>query len=552
MKLIYSLGAAALAALLLPLQACEDLDTAPEGSTVTADQKSDIHNSLPARAQASVDGMFLAMSRLFGIASVHADFGYGTIMLMTDSNGEDMVSSDVSYNHFRASLNWLDRPVTTNAVRYVWNNLYSYIFNANGLLVSIDPQTTQPDLLFSRGQALALRGFSYFQLAQLLQFNIVGHEEAPCVPIVTEANTTEYGVDGGRRATVRQVYGQVRADLDEAIRSLSRAAEAGVGRNGKNQVSLGVAYGLRARVNLVARQWAEAAADAQAAIAASKDLAPASIADLSAPTFVDIGEANWMWGIDINETDDVATGLVNFPSHICSLSYGYTIMRNSMRISLKLFATIPETDVRRGQWLVEGQRAFHLTADGDTVDHLTTAMRDYAASRNYSATVNVKFGPYNGVVGTSTKASDIPLMRIEEMYLILAEAQLKGGNEGLARTTLTNFVKTYRDPAYAVPVGRDLHQEIWRQRRVEFWGEGISWFDIMRLGMGIDRRNAGFEDTRVYRFEGTDTRLLWQIPQSEINNNNALTTADYNPIAPDPVAVADNATASIWDETIPF
>lgn len=552
MKLIYALGAAALAALLLPLQACEDLDTAPEGGVVTADQKSGIHNSLPARAQASVDGMFLAMSRLFGIASHHADFGYGTIMLMTDSNGEDMVSSDVGYNHFRSNLNWLDRSVTTNQVRYVWNNLYSYIFNANGLLASIDPQTTQADLLFSRAQALALRGFSYFQLAQLLQFNIVGHEDAPCVPIVTESNTTQYGIDGGPRATVRQVYEQVRADLDEAIALLSRAAGGGVGRNGKNQVSLGVAYGLRARVNLVARQWAQAADDAQAAIAASADLAPASVADLSAPAFVDIEESNWMWGIDINETDGVAVGFVNFPSHICSLSYGYTTMRNSMRISQKLFATVPETDVRRGWWLVENQRAFHLTADGDTVDHLTAAMRNYAARYNYSATVNVKFGPYNGVVGTSTKASDIPLMRIEEMHLILAEAQLMGGNESLARATLTNFVKTYRDPSYAVPEGRDLHQEIWRQRRVEFWGEGIGWFDVMRFGVGIDRRNAGFEDTRVYRFDGADTRLLWQIPQSEINNNNALTTADYNPIAPDPVAVTDNSTSSIWDEMIPF
>lgn len=549
MKFLYAIGAAAL---LLPLQACEDLDTAPEGSTVTADQKSGIHNSLPARAQASVDGMFMAMSRLFAISTSHSDFGYGTIMLMTDSNGEDMVSSDVGYNHFRASLNWLDRPVTTNAVRYVWNNLYSYIFNANGLLASIDPQTAQADLLFSRAQALALRGFSYFQLAQLLQFNIVGNEDAPCVPIVTEANTTRYGIDGGPRASVRQVYEQVRADLDEAIRSLSLAEGDGVVRNGKNQVSLGVAYGLRARVNLVARQWAQAAADAQAAIAASSDIAPATVDDLSAPGFDDIGASNWMWGIDITETDDLASGLVNFPSHICSLSYGYTTMRNSMRISRKLFATIPETDVRRGWWLVEGQRAFHLTADGDTVDHLTAAMRRYAARHNYSATVNVKFGPYNGVVGTSTKANDIPLMRIEELHLILAEAQLMGGDEGLARTTLANFVKTYRDPAYAVPDGRDLHQEIWRQRRVEFWGEGIGWFDVMRFGVGIDRRNAGFEDTRVYRFEGADTRLLWQIPQSEINNNNALTTAEYNPIAPDPVAVTDNTTSSIWDETIPF
>lgn len=547
---IYALAAA----LLLPLAACEDLDTEPQGSTVTANRKRDIQERLPVRASASVDGMFMAMYRLYAIgANVHSDFGYPTIMLMTDANGEDLVSTDVGYNWFRTNLNWLDRSVTSTQVRYVWNNLYSYVFNSNGLLASVDAQTAEADLLFARAQAFALRGFAYFQLAQLLQFNIVGHEDSPCVPIVTEANADQYAYDGGRRATVRQVYEQVRADIDEAIRLLALVEGQGYERDGKHQVSLGVAYGLRARVNLASRQWADAAADARAAIEASPDLAPAAIADLSAPGFADIEDSNWMWGLDANETDDYVAGLVNFPSHMGSLNYGYAIMRNGMRVSAKLFATIPQTDVRRGWWLVGGGRqAFHLTASGDTVDHLTAAMKRYAARRDYTDMVNVKFGPYNGVVGTTTKANDIPLMRIEEMHLILAEAQLRGGDEGQARTTLTDFVKTYRDPEYAVPEGRDLRQEIWRQRRVEFWGEGMSWFDIMRLGMGVDRRNAGFEDTRVYRFEGTDARLLWQVPQSEINNNNALTTADHNPISPEPEAVTDNATATIWDATMPF
>ena len=38
----------------------------------------------------------------------------------------------------------------------------------------------------------------------------------------------------------------------------------------------------------------------------------------------------------------------------------------------------------------------------------------------------MKYGPYKGVMAQSTNASDIPLMRVEEMYLILAEAQAMG------------------------------------------------------------------------------------------------------------------------------
>lgn len=45
---IYALAAA----LLLPLAACEDLDTEPQGSTVTANRKRDIQERLPVRASA--------------------------------------------------------------------------------------------------------------------------------------------------------------------------------------------------------------------------------------------------------------------------------------------------------------------------------------------------------------------------------------------------------------------------------------------------------------------------------------------------------------------
>ena len=64
----------------------------------------------------------------------------------------------------------------------------------------------------------------------------------------------------------------------------------------------------------------------------------------------------------------------------------------------------------------------------------------------------MKFGPYNNVVGQSTNANDIPLMRIEEMYLIKAEAEAMGGNPSAGKSTLNDFVKTYRDPEYTLPL----------------------------------------------------------------------------------------------------
>ena len=74
-------------------------------------------------------------------------------------------------------------------------------------------------------------------------------------------------------------------------------------------------------------------------------------------------------------------------------------------------------------------------------------------------------------------------MRVEEMYLIKAEGEAMSGATAAAKQTLNNFVRTYRDPAYAslATDAKGIQDEIWMQRRVELWGEGLSYFDIMRL-----------------------------------------------------------------------
>lgn len=74
-------------------------------------------------------------------------------------------------------------------------------------------------------------------------------------------------------------------------------------------------------------------------------------------------------------------------------------------------------------------------------------------------------------------------MRVEEMYLIKAEAEAMGGNLSGGKSTLENFVRTYRDPSFTSKANsaQDFQDEVWLQRRMELWGEGFSLFDILRL-----------------------------------------------------------------------
>lgn len=93
----------------------------------------------------------------------------------------------------------------------------------------------------------------------------------------------------------------------------------------------------------------------------------------------------------------------------------------------------------------------------------------------------IKFRPKNGEMNDYTigAAVDYPLMRIEEMYLIEAEAI--GMSQGLAAgiSKLEDFVNTFR---YNTSVGsytckvndlKEFQKKVVEQKRIEFWGEGI-------------------------------------------------------------------------------
>ena len=538
MKLKYFLFAALATS---AFTACEDMDTAPEGATLTEDQKVEIGTAKPERAEAGVRGIFsqfnVYMPNYDAIGSRHNDFGYSSIMMFTDANTEDVVSGDNGYNWAGNSLTYDDRVYTSRESQIVWNDYYKIIFSANTVLGSLTADSEDPLTQYYLGQALAARGFCYLELAQLYQFTYKGHENAPCVPLITDQNSEQAATEGAPRATVEAVYAQVNADLTKAIEVLTKSQQAGQKRPDRRYVDLAVAYGLRARMNLAMQNWSAAAADAQAAID-NTDARPATIAEVSAPTFMNANEPNWMWGIYIAETDDVvSSGIVNWISHCGTLNYGYGQYSGGRKISKKLWNSIPDTDIRKGWWSDDKGICANISDEWNAYLQATFKATDKQKAAGIVATpyLSCKFAPYQNVLNNDINANDIPLMRVEEMYLILAEAQAMDGKDG--KTTLEQFIRSYRDPAYTCT--GDVQAEVYRQKRIELWGEGRIWFDLMRLNKGIDRRGAGYEPNCVLKIDANDPNLLWRLPQTEITGNTALTDADNNKNAPVPTAVED-------------
>lgn len=507
---------------------CVDMDTYPEGDITTPDQKEDVIESQPQKVEAGVNAVFTEFSTYMKVLpdlGRHNDIGYPAVMLFTDHNGADMVSADNGYNWMGNNMAFDDRIFTSNEAQITWGTIYGQIYAANNVLKVAGVEVDDPTLQYYVAQALATRAFDYWVLAQLYQFNYATHQSDPCVPIITETNAETASIEGCKRSTVEETYTQILSDISKAIEYLDNST---MKRKNNRYISKEVAYGIRARVNLTMQNWTAAAEDAKKAIAGSN--APYSIDAVSKPAFNAASE--WMWGIMVAETDAVVTsGIVNWPSHMGSLNYGYCWFGGGRQINKILWNEIPETDVRKGWWIDEDLKSKNLNEDQAALIEVY-----------YGPYTQVKFAPYKNEIETSTNANDIPLMRVEEMYLIQAEAEAMSGNTGAAKATLESFVQTYRNPQYVCkatsPEG--IQEEVYFQRRIELWGEGMSWFDVMRLNKGVDRRGAGYPDpTSVFNIPAGDPILLWRLPEKEIQANPLLEDSDNNEVTALPTPVAD-------------
>lgn len=505
------------------LTACDDInEIQPAGSGLTQEQVNQIYEELPVRAEATFSGMFTMMGKpdaTFGDDRAD-DFGFIAACISQDAEGPDLTAPNSGYNWFSTCGEYSSRnPDYANPkLRYAMP--YNQIKVANDIIKSYG-ERTDADAINHLAQCRAIRAYDYLALAPYYQYKYVGNEDKPCVPLVT-TETTDFA--NNPRATVKEVYELILEDLNYAVENLT------VERDNKARINKTVALGLRARAYMNMEKWAEAAADATEALAlcAQEGLAPASISDLAKPSFYDINESNWVWGFDMTENlaDKSYATCSSWLSSFSSNGYAPVVQVYACCNNL-LYAKISDTDVRKGWWVDENLHSPLLSGiswNGVSGDAISTLAID-DQKMEFLPYTNVKFGC--PIIGTDKNDSDYPFMRVEELILIKAEGLAKSGNEGEAKTVLSDFVKNYRDPNYSLASSpRTLADEIWFQRRVELWGEGFAMSDIMRLGKPVVRFHEG-EDSNVadaFRFniDPKDPWLLLRFCTSETNTNASI------------------------------
>lgn len=483
----------------------DDFFDSESGEVITSGQMDDVD------AAAGLNGMYAFLYKFDtmgnGDDAQHYDYGFHHILLASDLFGQDMIqySSKYGWYYGEYKFNATSRAYQYTSTYYYWNYLYKLIKAANDVLKTTTDDSKKED----RGQALGIRAFAYLYLVQMYQHTYVGHENAPAVPIVLETSTPEE-LSNNPRATVQAVYDLIEKDLLQAYNDLADFQPMNITYVSQNTIS-----GLLARMYLLKEDWNNAAKYAHEARASYG--MPGDKAELIDEGYIDMNKHHtWMFASDITvDAEMVQTGIVNFISHISSTAYGYVAAGGMFKnISSELYNQIPDNDIRKG-WFAKDD----FTYEGGPMG--SVALPKYA---------NLKYMWYDY---DGNNCNDLCYMRAEEMWLIEAEALAMGGNVAAGKSLLEEFVQT-RQPDYTCKAsdGKGVQEACWLQRRIEFWGEGMAWFDLKRLKKGIVRKYEGtnHNSDAQYDFPAEDDIFRLLIPRKEIQDNNGISETDNNPM----------------------
>lgn len=415
----------------------------------------------------------------------HDDFGQKSVDISTDLMSGDMVMSGETYGWFSSDSRLLNNTKNRQRAYSFWRYYYRIIKAANLIFDTVGGDDKMPEegtenrLYF--GQAKAMRAYAYFYLVNLYAkpYDVAKADKA--LPIYRTQLTAEtVGL-----STVEDVYELVISDLKDAIVALT-----GTERTSKDAPDAATAKGLLAYAYLQTCQY-ENAAEIATEVIESGEYPMMTADEILESGFRSVDIPSFMWAINL--TKDNSPALPTFWGHVDYFTYSYCAAGDYKMIPDNLYAQIPATDSRK-QWF-------------RTSNPLMPWGKFYDAARK--------------AMGDRLWENDEVYMRVEEMYLIAAEANARATNLPDAKAVLKSLL-SQRDEVTAETIdGMDAEQlleTIYFNWRLEMWGEGRGLMTMKRFKKTVTRGSNDFA------YPGTaisydDSRLYFEIPENEITNN---------------------------------
>lgn len=511
------------------MTSCID-EAEPRSGSVTQNM---LEESASATA-AAVNGLPAYGKSIWRERGAHWSYGISAIMRIRDVMADDYVVVDHNYNQFRP---WEETEALGPSYlpgQFVYSYYYNYVLASNLVIGAVNPDKATKEQLGNLGLGYAYRAANYLDMARMYEFlptdvdpactNEQGYNVKNLTCAIVTDTLGEKASRNNPRATHEEMFKFIESDLNNAEKYIVNLTS-----NRNNTLpDLAVVYGLKARLYMwnedyaKAKEYARKAIDTYGGTPMSEDDATDT-----KKGFNDI--TKWMWGAQYTTEDRaVKTGILNFTSFACNETvFGYAGNGPMNMIGKSFYDRISDTDWRKTMW--KAPAGSPLEAKNKYVDSKMEmkngVMEDVSKFKKRIPTYgSLKFRPNQGNYAKSSigVVSAYPLMRVEEMYFIEAEAAERLA-PGTGLTLLENFMKKYRDKQY-VYTGSNAIDEILFQKRIELWGEGLSFFDIKRANVSVTRGYTGTNFFEEWRFN-TNGRPAWMnfcIVNLEENDNPAV------------------------------
>lgn len=434
---------------------------------------------------ATFDGLNDATAGAYSRLASSGWYGAEFILLneMKTADGKKYVGT--SYDTGRMN-EWYNLNYNANSTSSIYGSAYYVISQANNVIDNLTEDKGDAQALNNlKAECLFLRALSYFDLVRTYGQPYTRDNGASAgVPVVLHTNSA----DESPRSTVAEVYQQIVADLTEAEDIIDPDYVRAGGTDPKAWASIDAIRALLSRVYLYMGQWQNAADYATLVIDSGnytlwteEDLASTEAGINPYRTNASSEIIFEICGLNTNSYDPGLDGIWAMTAG----SYGDAGCASDV---MELFE---DGDVRGTLFINDSQ------GKGENVWH----------TRKY----------FGKGIGSSVDYTNIPVLRLSEMYLNRAEALINGASvQGCSATADLQTIADARGATAQTATQDGVFTERWKELN---W-EGHLWFDLGRTGRDMTRRDvANSTVPTTVSFTADPNVWAMPLPLSEIEVN---------------------------------
>jgi len=472
----------AVLAFMIALSSCEDyLDLKPvsQGIAITNTSADSLLFKTPSEVEAA-------------LAGAYADFRNEYFSLDYFVNG-DAQSNDAyagADNPANFQIDEYSIDATNSNVSRDWAYLYSTIGKVNAVFNNVEavPELSDVRKKEIKGEAAFIRAFMYIQLVQL--WGDVPLQLTEVTTISYDLLDELYPIMFPARTPVEEVYAQIISDLELAVANVKTV------QPDKGFATKGAANALLAKVYAAQEppQWDKVLQYCDAVIGGGYSLLP---------------EYDMLWNNE-NENSIESIFEINYAGTSESGNWGASMFRG---LDWKKFNT-PSNDLVKA--FDDEQDMIRKNASIIFEDVSGKWTDPYWPQTNFPFVNKYR-------IFSSNSPQNYILLRLADIILLKAEALNEAGDLSAA-ANLVNQIRSRVELAETTAVTQEaMRLAIEKERRLELAFEGHRWYDLKRTGRAIPVINSTIgPDGASMGYNLTETRLLWPIPQAELDKNTKL------------------------------